>query len=77
MITLYTRDPSLSRKMSPPSIAQNCGEVLRELSLAHAWANSLPVVEISRYFSLSGMDLAAGEGVECNPHTFAVYPPAH
>jgi hypothetical protein len=20
------------------------------------------------------MDLAAGEGVECNPHTFAVYP---
>ena len=31
-------------------------------------------MEISRYFSLSGMDLTTDQGIECNPRTFAVYP---
>jgi hypothetical protein len=56
------------------SIAQNCGEDLQKLPPAYACADSLPVMEISRYFSLSGRDLATDQGVECNPHTFAVYP---
>jgi hypothetical protein len=51
------------------SIAQNCGQDLRKLPPAHAWANSLPDVEISPYFSLPGVDLATGQTAEClSPH---------